>query len=271
VFQCAGHGIEDEMGRRKLDKGDPPLAHGPSIAAVALWGSSKGKSTQLLTDEERAQLSVIASVVRFKKGEEIYREGDHADAVFNIIGGVVKAYRTLPDEMERISAFLFADDLFGLAQEGKYANSAKAVTAVTAYRLPVSALQSKLRKDADLEFHVICKLCQELREAQRHAILLGRRNALAKVAMFFQLLEQYQAARGDSTNELHLPMSRSDVADYVGLSLEALSRSFRTLASRGVISYRNKRSVKVLDPAQLDTLAAHDDTRGKARHRLRRE
>ncbi len=62
---------------------------------------------------------------------------DHADAVFNIIGGVVKAYRTLPDETESISAFLFVDDLFGLVQEGKYANSAKAVTAVTAYRLPV--------------------------------------------------------------------------------------------------------------------------------------
>jgi CRP-like cAMP-binding protein len=129
-----------EMGKRIFDDGDHPLPRGPSIAAVALWGSSKGKRAQLFTDEERAQLSVIASVVRFKKGAQIYREGEPAGAAFNIIGGVVKAYRTLPDKTERISAFLFADDLFGLAQEGQYVNSAEAVTAVTliGYRYSLS-------------------------------------------------------------------------------------------------------------------------------------
>ncbi len=258
------------MGRRNLDRDDTPLINGPSIAAVALWGSSKGKRTQLLTDEEKARLSVIASVARFKKGAQIYREGDRADAVFNIAGGVVKAYRALPDRTERISAFLFADDLFGLAEDGKYANSAKAVTAVTAYRLPVSALQSRLRQDADLEFHVICKLCHELRAAQRHAILLGRRNALAKLAMFFQLLEHYQAARGERTSGLYLPMSRSDVADYVGMSLEAVSRSFSTLARRGVIGFSNKRHVKILDRTQLDALAVQGDAPRKPRRPARR-
>jgi CRP-like cAMP-binding protein len=266
-----GNIIEVDMGKRIFDDGDHPPLHGPSIAAVALWGSSKGKRTQLFTDEERAQLSVIASVVRFKKGMQIYREGEPAGAVFNIIDGVVKAYRALPDETERISAFLFADDLLGLAEEAKYVNSAKAVTAVTAYRLPVLALESRLRKDAALEFHVICKLCHDLREVQRHAFLLGRRDALAKVAMFFQLLEHYQAAKGESTNELYLPMSRSDVADYVGMSLEAVSRSFRTLASRGVISFTNKRTIKIEDRAQLEIIASQDDTRGKARHQGRGE
>lgn len=257
------------MGRRTLGKGDPPSIRGPSIAGVALWGSSKGERKQLLTDKERARLSVIASIVHFKKGTQIYREGDNADAVFNIIGGVVKAYTTLPDETECISAFLFVDDLFGLAQDGKYTNSAKAVTAVTAYRLPVSALESRLRTDADLEFHVICKLCYDLREAQRHAVLLGRRNALAKVAMFFQLLEHHQAATDKPSSELCLPMSRSDVADFVGMSLEAVSRSFRTLASRGVISFRDKRNLKILDRAQLE-LAAQPDTLGEHRRPAKR-
>ena len=251
--------------------GDHLPSHGPSIAAMALWGSSKGKTMQLLTDEERAQLSVIASVVRFRKGTQIYHEGDHAGAVFNIISGVVKAYRALPDETERIGAFLFADDLFGLAEEGKYANSAKAVTAVTAYRLPVSALESRLRKDAALEFHLICKLCHELREAQRHAFLLGRHHALAKVAMFLQLLEHHQDARGESTKELYLPMSRSDIGDYVGMSLETVSRSFRTLASRSIIAFRDKRHVKIEDRARLETLASDDSTLSRPRRGARRE
>jgi CRP-like cAMP-binding protein len=264
-----GNGTEVKMGRRN-DRGDRPPTHGPSIAAVALWGSSKGKRTQLFTDEERAQLSVMASVVRFKKKMQIYREGDRAGAVFNIISGVVKAYRVLPDKTERISAFLFADDLFGLAEEGKYVNSATAVTAATAYRLPVPVLESQLRKDPALEFHVICKLCHDLREAQRHAFLLGRRGALSKVAMFFQLLDHYQAARGESTKDLYLPMSRSDVAEYVGMSLEAVSRSFHTLATRGIINFSNKRIVKIVDRTQLEMLA-QDDTRGKPRQQARRE
>ncbi len=262
--------IEVEMGGRNFEQDDPPITRGPSLAAVALWGSSRGQRAQLLTEYERAQLSVIASIVRFKKGIQIYREGNDAHAVFNIVSGVVKVYRTLPDGTERVIAFLFADDIFGLAHEGKYANSARAVTDVTAYRLPVPALERSLRKDAALEFQIICKLCHELREAQRHAFLLGRRNALARVAMFFQWLEQYQAARGESTSVLHLPMSRSDVASYVGMSLEAVSRSLRTLASRHVISFSDKRHVKIVDRARLETLVAQDDTPSKLGRRARR-
>jgi CRP-like cAMP-binding protein len=258
------------MVQKKVTHGNRLATRGPSIAAVALWGSSKGKRAQLLTDEERARLSVIATVVRFKKGTEIYHEGADADAVFNIVGGVVKAYRVFPDGTTRIGAFLFADDVFGLAEEGQYATSAKAVTAVTAYRLPVSALESRLRKDAALEFHVICKLCHDLREAQRHALLLGHRDALAKVAMFLQMLEHYQEARGENTKELYLPMSRSDVADYVGMSLEAVSRSFGSLARRGVITLRNKRHVKIVDRARLETIALQDDRRRELGHRVKR-
>jgi CRP-like cAMP-binding protein len=127
---------------------------------------------QLLSDDERARLAVIATVVRFKKGEKIYREGDHAQSVFNIISGVVKAYQQGPNGAEQIAAFLFPEDLFGLAQEGRYVNSIKTLTPVTAYRIPITALRSKLRADAALEFRVVAKLCQDLRQAQRHAFTL---------------------------------------------------------------------------------------------------
>jgi len=106
---------------------------------------------QLLTDEERARLAVMSSIVRFKKGEVIYQEGDPADAVFNINTGVVTAYRKAPDGGESMVAFLLPGDLFGLSAEGRYTNSIKAITAVTAYRLPIRALRSRLPKDAELE------------------------------------------------------------------------------------------------------------------------
>ena len=112
---------------------------GPAIHGADPWAASAGKMRQLLSAEERTRLAVLASIVRFNKGEEIYREGQRANAVFNIITGVVKAYKTASDGSEHVTAFLFPDDLFGLSEEGRCMNSTKAITSVTAYRLPVAA------------------------------------------------------------------------------------------------------------------------------------
>jgi CRP-like cAMP-binding protein len=237
-------------------------ADGPSIIATNLWGPVGEKPGRVLTEEERAQLAVISSVVRFSKGTVIYREGDHAGAVFNLVVGVVKSFKTLPDGSRHIVGFLFPDDLVGLAEEGRYVNSTEAVTAVTAYRIPTTALEAKLRREPRLEFHVICKLCHELREAQRHAFLLSQRHAVAKVGLFLQMLESYQAARDESTEEVYLPMSRSDIAAYIGTSLEAVSRSFRELVRRGVIAFRNPRHLKIISRTDLEAVATHSKAPG---------
>jgi CRP/FNR family transcriptional regulator len=229
--------------------------HGPAIRARDPWAASAGKTHQLLSEEERARLAVLASIARFNKDGEIYHEGQRADAVFNIITGVVKAYRKAPDGSEHITAFLFPGDVFGLSEAGKYTNATKAITPLAAYRFPVSALRSRLAKDADLEFHVICKLIHELRETQRHALLLARRGALSRVAMFLQLLESLQAGRSERTAEIYLPMKRSDIGEYLGMSLEAVSRAFRTLTSRGIIKSRDRRHLKITDRNTFDEIA----------------
>jgi CRP/FNR family transcriptional regulator len=243
-----------------------PTDHqGPAIRAPDPWALRRlagGRMHQLLSDEERSRLAVIASIVRFKKGAEIYREGHRAEAVFNIISGVAKAYRCGPDGKEHIAAFLFPEDLFGLAQEGRYANSLKALTPVTAYRIPVAALRSRLTADAALEFHVIAKLCHELRQTQRHAFMLASRRALSKLTMFLQMLEQLQTTNGGSTNEIYVPMDRSDIAEYIGTTLAAVSRAFRTLTARGILQSRDRRHAKVIDRDAFEKLAgyANQDT-----------
>jgi len=93
---------------------------GPRLRAVDPWlpGSlSPGQSHQLLSDDERACLATIASIVRFKKGEQIYSDGEPGKAVFNIIGGVIKLYTPTPEGREYVSAFLYSEDLFGLTEE----------------------------------------------------------------------------------------------------------------------------------------------------------
>ena len=106
-------------------------------------------------------------------------------------------------------------------------------------------MRSKLTRDAALDFHVICKLCQELRQAQQHSLLLARRQAVPKLAAFLQLLEQHQSARAGRGADIYLPMNRSEIGEYVGMSLEAVSRAFRTLTARGIVKSRDRRHLVI--------------------------
>lgn len=230
---------------------------GPAIYAVNPWvlgNPEPGKRHQLLSDKERAQLAKIASIARFEKGDQIYREGDSADATFNIISGVVTAYRTQA-QGEHITSFLHAGDLFGLSEEGQYANSARAATPVVAYRMPLPAVRRILAANSDLDVDLIVKLCEELRQAQRHALLLAQKRATTRLAMFLDLQEQLQVSLGETAPEIHIPMDRSSIAAYLGVTLAALSRAFRTLTSKKVVSARNRQHIKVLDREAFNRLA----------------
>ena len=230
---------------------------GPAIYAVDPWapGSSKRCARhQLLSDDERAQLAKIATIVRFNKGEQIYGEGDKADAVFNIASGLVTAYRTLT-QGEHVTSFLYPGDLFGLSEEGHYSNTTRAATSVVAYKIPLPAFRRILDTNADLDVDVIVKLCEDLREAQRHALVLAQRRATTRLAMFLELQEHLQSASGKAVSEIDLPMDRSSIAAYLGLTLAALGRAFRTLILKQIISCRDRHHVRIVDRGALNRLA----------------
>ena len=237
---------------------DPVEIAGPAIRAIDPWvpGSPvRGERHQLLSGAARAQLAKISSIVRFKKGETIYKQGAPAEASFNIISGVVTAYRSLSHGREHITAFLYPGDVFGLSEEGAYANATRATTAVTAYKMPLAAMRRLFSSNADLDVDIIVKLCDELRQAQHHALLLAQKRAVAKVAMLLDLHEHLQRANGQAVAEIHLPMDRSAIADYLGLSLSAVSRAFRTLVTKKVIAFRDRRHAKILDRKAFERLA----------------
>jgi CRP/FNR family transcriptional regulator len=230
---------------------------GPEIRAVDPWrpgNPTRGERHQLLSEDERARLAKIAAIVRFGKGDHIYREGEPAEAVFNVVSGVVTAYRALADG-EYVTSFLHPGDLFGLSEEGRYTNGTKAATAVVAYKMPISALRRIMTTDADLDVDVIVKLCENLRETQRHALLLTRKRAATRLVMFLDLQEQLQLSRGEAASEIHLPMDRSSIAAYLGMTLAALGRAFRTLISKRIISARDRRHVKVVNRQAFNRLA----------------
>jgi CRP/FNR family transcriptional regulator len=105
-----------------------------------------------------------------------------------------------------------------------------------------------------------------LREAQRHAFVLSRHHALTKIGLFLEMLENYQAARGEGAGEIYLPMTRSDIADYIGISPEAVSRSFRVRSVQGVIAFRNRHHVKIVNRARFNDIASESENLGLQRH-----
>ena len=229
---------------------------GPIIHASDPWSPSPRR--QLLDERKRARLARISSIVRFEKNDRIYHKGAVAEAVFSLKSGVVTTYVPIAKTSQYVTAFLYPGDIFGLSEEGRYANSAKATTSAVVYRVPVAALQRLLGKDADLDFDVIIKLCEEITQAQRHARILVQKRAVSKLAMFLDLQERLQTARGEAGSEIFLPMDRTAIADFVGLSLAAVSRAFSALLTRRTISCRDRRHVKINDRADFESLIGGD-------------
>lgn len=215
---------------------------------------SKG-AVRLLSERQQAQLAAIATRVRLKSRAILYREGAPANWVFIVSDGVMKSYRDLPSGRRRVMAFLFNDDIFGLAERGAYVNTAQAVTPVTVYRMHLEPLADILQNDAALQYQVLCKITHALRESQRQTIAIARRHAVSRLVMFLHMLEEHTGAPRTDKARIDIPMSRSDAASFLGLTLETVSRASRALEKHGIVSFSGAHTARVLDREQFRKLA----------------
>ena len=220
----------------------------------SLIGASGRSILRLLTTEQRNSLTKIGSRVIAPARTIFYSEDTPATDIYICISGAARSFRMLRNGGRRIQVFLFAEDVFGLAEDGRYLNSVQAIVPSTVLRLPRPALAALLLSDPDLEFQFLCKVTHELRGALRHTVLVTRRDALGRVTMFLRLLEQNSPLDKDS--RIEVPMSRLDAANYLGLSLEAVSRALSELERSGIIAFEGRRSVRVLDRARFEKIAA---------------
>ena len=230
--------------------GDPA----PLIRAIPFLDSAAAAAPRL-TDRQRQDLVAIATRLRLPARLTLYHEAAPAGWLFVVMEGGVKAFRDLPSGKRRVASFLFHGDVFGLAENGRYLNTTQTITPVTLYRIPLDKLTDLLRHDAELQFKVLCKVTHELREAQRRAIVVSRRDAAGRLAMFLLMIKTDLEDAADP-GTIPLPMSRSDIADYLALSLEAVSRACAELERRKLVRFESRHLVRVLDAKRLDALAA---------------
>ena len=226
-----------------------------SLRARAFVDSDNRGEVRLLTDKQRRELLGIATRIDVPARGIVYREHTAASAVFICGDGALKAFRDLPSGRRHIVAFMFRGDMFGLAENGRYVNTVQATMPTVCYRLPLGPLLGVIMQDPQMQFSFLCKVTHELRESQRRSIIVAHRAAAGRLAMFLRLLEKSPIAR-PSEEDIPIPISRSDIAAYLNLTLESVSRACRELDRAGIVTFDGRHTAHVTDRRRFTRMAA---------------
>lgn len=163
----------------------------------------------------------------------LFNEGDRAGHVFTLVHGTAKLTRLLPDGREQVLGFRFAGDVVGYTGADHYPFAAQLLTAGQVCRLDRRKLDGLLRRYPALERRLLDLCMQELAATQDQLVTVGRRTAEARVAAFLLSLAEAGRRRNQAGAVLDMPMTRSDIADFLGLTLETVSRTLTAFRRRG--------------------------------------
>lgn len=205
-----------------------------------------------LARQAASRIVAVSTLQRTKPGETLFAEGDDADGIYEVVTGMLRLYKLLPDGRRQITGFLSAGQILGLAPEGTHVYSAEAINDVTLCRYPRIGFDRLIDEVPGLARRLLAVTSHELRAAQDQMLLLGRKAAAEKVASFLLLMADQQG----NEEEVAVPMARSDIADYLGLTTETVSRTFTKLKTEGLIALPTPNHVEILERERLEDFAA---------------
>ena len=183
-----------------------------------------------------SELAAVVTTRHLPAHAMLASEGEDADCFFNVTSGAVKLYKLLPDGRQQIVGFLFPGDFIGLAVRDTYAYSVETIGPTTACRFERRKFEALLERFPDMAFRLRERASDELAIAQEQMLSLGRKSAKERVASFLIQLSRRAARLGWPANPIILPMTRADIADYLGLTIETVSRTMTRLKVDGVIT-----------------------------------
>ncbi|UTP41097.1 helix-turn-helix domain-containing protein [Phenylobacterium sp. LH3H17] len=195
-------------------------------------------------------MSRIGVRMTFAKDEEIYGQGENADLIYRVISGTVRTSRFMADGRRPIGDFYYAGDLFGLETAGEHAMAAEALSDCTILVANRQALRAAGGED-ELKRLIWEATVRDLESARQHLTLLVRKTACERVASF--LLGLANRRRG---GHVELAMGRQDTADYLGLTIETVSRMITQLQAAKVVEFKGSRLFRICDAEALHAMAA---------------
>ncbi len=197
---------------------------------------------------------LVGSRMTYAQDEEIYGDGEEAEFVYKIVTGAVRTYKLLSDGRRQIGAFHFPGDIFGFELNSTHRLSAEAISDATVLIFSRRTLECLATRSIEVARGLWALTARSLDHAEDHMLLLGRKTAAERVAAF--LLEMDE--RMQSTGAIRLPMTRRDIADYLGLTLETVSRSLSHLKAEGTVELPTARQITVQRRSKLRTLGSED-------------
>lgn len=206
----------------------------------------------VLETEELRTFRKLGCGIELQAGETLYSEGDPALSVFTVTEGMMRSSKVLPDGRRQITGFHVPGDFVGTTVHDSHAFTVEAVRNTRLCAFPMRRFEDFIEDHQPMERELYIAAARELAEAQQQMVILGRKTALERIASFFLSLSE----RSNGSDVIDLPMSRSDIADYLGITKETVSRVFSELKCGRIIRLQTIGRVEILDRARLDSIAS---------------
>ncbi|MBV9531701.1 MAG: helix-turn-helix domain-containing protein [Bradyrhizobium sp.] len=203
-----------------------------------------------VSEEFYGLAGIVATEFTYRKDEEIYGEDESAEYVYQIIRGAVRTYKLLADGRRQIGAFHLPGDVFGLEPGSNHRLAAEAIVDTTVRLVNRHSLDQAAAGNAQVSHKLWTMTAGELRHAEEHMLLLGRKSAIERVATFLLEMDRRLAVAG----LMALPMCRRDIGDYLGLTLETVSRALSQLNDEGVLGFSGARQIELRNRQRLRNL-----------------
>ena len=199
-----------------------------------------------------SQTDVNLSEFKYSRGAEIFGEAEPAEYIYQVIDGSVRSYKLLSDGRRQINAFHLLGDIFGLEAGATHRFTAEAIVDTTVRLVKRISLTHIAETDATVARDLLNMTANNLQHAEDHMLLLGRKTSLERVAAFLLEMDHRLTAAG----VMALPMCRRDIADYLGLTLETVSRALSVLQDMGILGFlgQTQRQIVLLDRPKLSEL-----------------
>jgi len=209
-----------------------------------------------LKDDQLNIFSKISSEKEFKNKQTVFLQEEESKNLYNITQGNIKIYKLLRDGRIQIIGFLYPGDFFGSYKKGKYNYSAESIGDVKLCVFKQEVLDNYLEKNMNLAKELLHMTSHELTLAQDRIGVLGKLNANQRMAAFILNVSKQRARIGWQDNPISLPMMRQDIADYLGLTLETVSREFTKLKTSNLIKVLSSSQIYLRDKASLSVISS---------------
>lgn len=231
--------------RPELEQDHP--CFGCSVREIALCGILESEELRLFRETGRS--------VKLDAGETLFMEGDPPVAIYTITEGAIRLSKLLSDGRRQIAGFLFAGDFLGLTVEEAHLFTAEAIVPSVLCRFTRPRFEAFLDEHPQMERRLFAIVAHELAAARQQVVLLGRKTATEKVVSFLLMLGSRCRRHGGLADEIDVPMTRTDIADYLGLRIETVSRELSALKAAQLIRLTGTHSIRLVAKANLEALA----------------